>query len=125
MRRILIRFVCAAAFTSAMVHAQQPPAVKEGLVEKEARQRQPVKSTEARAAEAKVVEQRHCSNDASPEEVQSRAAPVSRDPLLRFPAEQKAALKQALAPGRWSPEPASPEKVREKAKVPPELDQGY
>src|SRR4051812_25716981 len=117
MRRILIRALCVTAFTSAAALAQ-PPVVKEGTAEREVRP--PVKSVEVRAAEAKALEQRHCSNDVSPAEVRAKDAPAPRDPLLRVPAGQKAALKQALPPGRWSPQPVSLEKVRAKAQVSPE-----
>lgn len=120
MRRILFQLACATALASAVVHAQPP--VKEGAAEKEVRP--PMKSIAARAAEANAVAQRHCSNDAAPADVQAKPAPAARDALVRVPAQQKAALKQALPPGRWSPASVSADKVREKAKVPPELDRG-
>ena len=120
MKRIMFQLACAAALTSAVVHAQ--PLVKEGSAEKE--NRPPVKSIATRAAEAKAVAQHHCSNDVAPADVQAKAAPAAREPLLRVPAQQKAALKQAIPPGRWSPSSVSADKVREKLKVPPELDSG-
>ena len=116
MRRILMQVVVLAAFTSAAVARAEPP-VKEGTAVKAPRQ--PVKSAAERAAEAKAIEQQHCSNDVSAPQVRAQPAPAARDPLLRYPAEQKAALKQALAPGTWSPPQVSAEKVREKAKVSP------
>ena len=121
MNRIVMQLVMAAAFASAAVARAEPP-VKEGTAVKPVRQ--PVKSVAERAAEAKAIEQQHCSNDVSPEQVRAQPAPPSRDPLSRVPAEQKAALKQALAPGKWSPPPVSAERVREKAQVSPEMDHG-
>ena len=120
----MIQLVSAAALASvlaaAVVHAQ--PATKEGSTQKEVRP--PMKSIAARAAEASAVARHHCSNDVAPADVQAKPAPAAVDPRLRVPSQQKAALKQALPPGRWSPAPVSADKLRDKANVPPELDRG-
>lgn len=122
MKRTLMKLVCAGVFASAVAHAGNPGGATEGSVLPSP---EPLRLQKNRTAEeAAALRSQQCSNDGFPSQVQGKQVPEARDARVRFPAEQKQALKQALPEGQWKPERPLDAKVKLKARLKPEEDRG-